>query len=104
MLKTAGAKPPLELDPATLASYVGRYRPEQGAEITFTLQEGRLFAMPTGQRPFAMMALDKVTMKPVEFDGITVTFVLEGDKVASFSLKQGTTTTLFKKVEETKQP
>jgi ankyrin repeat protein len=104
LLKTAGAKPPLELDAATLASYVGKYKPEQGAEITVAIQEGRLFATPTGQRPIRLMALDKTTFKPVEFDGITVSFIVEGDKVNSFSLKQGPTTTVFKRAEDTKQP
>ncbi len=102
LLKKAGAVPPLELDAATLQSYVGRYKPEQGAEITFTVQEGKLLATPTGQQPFAMMALDKVTFKPVAFDGIVVTFSAEGEKSTSFSLKQGTNTRVFKRVEETK--
>lgn len=104
MLKKAGAVPPLEIDAATLQSYVGRYKPEQGAELTFTLQDGKLFATPAGQRPFPMMALDKTTFRPVAFDAITVTFGSEGEKVTSLTLKQGQNTTVFKKVEETKQP
>lgn len=104
LLKKAGATPPLEIDGPTLQKYLGRYKPEQGAEIVFSLQDGKLLASPTGQRPFAMMALDKTTFKPVAFDAITVVFVSEGDKVTSFTLKQGQTTTVFKKVEETKQP
>ncbi len=102
LLKRAGAVPPLELDAATLQGYVGKYRPEQGAEITFTVQEGKLFATPTGQRSFAMMALDKVTFKPAAFDGIVVTFTAEGEKFTGFTLKQGPNTTVFKRVEETK--
>lgn len=104
MLKKAGAVPPLEIDAATLQSYVGRYKPEQGAELTFTLQDGKLFATPAGQRPFPMMALDKTTFRPIAFDAITVTFGSEGEKVTSLTLKQGQNTTVFKKVEETKQP
>ena len=44
MLKKAGAKPPLEVDAATLQSYVGKYKPEQGNEITFSLKDGKLIA------------------------------------------------------------
>jgi hypothetical protein len=99
MLKNAGARPPLELDAATLQSYVGRYKPEQGAEIVFTIREGKLFATPAGQQPFAMMAIDKTTLKPVGFDGILVTFTVEGDKPTAFTLKQGANTVVYKKVE-----
>ena len=41
-LKKAGAKPPLEVDAATLQSYVGRYKPEQGGEITITCQRRQI--------------------------------------------------------------
>ncbi len=104
MLRKAGAVPPMEIDAATLQSYVGRYKPEQGAELTFTVQDGKLFATPAGQRPFAMMALDKTTFRPVAFDAITVIFGSESEKVTSLTLKQGQNTTVFKKIEEPKQP
>ena len=51
-----------------------------------------------------MMALDKTTFRPVAFDGIVVTFTVKGDKTSSFTLKQGANTTVYKRVEETKQP
>ena len=104
MLKKAGAKPPFEVDPATLQSYVGRFKTEQGPEISFSLKEGKLFATAAGQQPLAMMALDKTTFKPVAFDGITVAFSLEGDKATGFTFKQGSNTALYKRVEESKQP
>jgi ankyrin repeat protein len=99
LLKKAGATPPVEVDPATLQKYVGRYRPEQGDEIVFSIQEGKLFATPSGRRPLALMALDKSTFRPVAFDTITVVFANEGDKVTGFTLKQGQTTTIYKKME-----
>ncbi|HYJ88959.1 MAG TPA: ankyrin repeat domain-containing protein [Pyrinomonadaceae bacterium] len=102
MLKKAGATPPLVLDAATLQSYVGRFTPETGAEIVFSVKEGRLFATPGPQQPIAMMALDKTTFKPAAFDGIVVTFTLEGEKVTGMTLKQGANTTVFKRVEEPK--
>jgi ankyrin repeat protein len=104
ILKKAGATPPLEIDPATLQSYAGRFRPEQGAEIVFSVNEGRLFAAPGPQPPIAMMALDKTTFKPAAFDGIVVTFTVEGDKVTGLTVKQGANTTVYKRAEETKQP
>lgn len=103
MLKKAGAKPPLEVDAATLQSYVGRYKPEQGNEFTFTVTDGKLFGGPSNQPPIALMAIDKTTFRPVEFGGIVVTFTVEGDKTSGFTLKQGTNTTVYKRVEETKQ-
>src|SRR5688572_7638751 len=58
-LKKAGAKPPLEVDAATLESYVGRYKPEQGGEITFALKDGKFFAVRANNpNPLALMALD----------------------------------------------
>jgi ankyrin repeat protein len=102
MLKKAGAKPPFEVDPATLQSYVGRFKAEQGPDITFSLREGKLFATAAGQQPLAMMALDKTTFRPVAFDGISVAFIVEGDKTNSFTFKQGPNTAIYKRVEETK--
>ncbi len=104
MLKQAGAQPPLELDAATMQSYAGRYRREEGADVQITVAEGKLFFTPTGQQPFVLMAIDKTTLRPVAFDGLVVTFAVEGDKATGFTLKQGTNTTVFKRVEETKQP
>jgi hypothetical protein len=102
MLRKAGATPPMEIDAATLQSYVGTYKPEQGAEISFSLQDGKLLVTPTGQRPIAMMALDKTTFRPVAFDGLTVVFNTEGTNVSGFTLKQGTNTTVYKKLEAAK--
>jgi ankyrin repeat protein len=103
MLKKAGAKPPFEVDSATLQSYAGKYRPEQGGDFTFTLTDGKLFAVLTNQPPIAMMAIDKTTFRPVAFEGIVVTFTVTGDKSTSFTLKQGPNATVYKRVEETKQ-
>jgi hypothetical protein len=102
-LKKGGATPPLEVDAATLQSYVGRYRREQGGDIVVTLKDGKLIATPTSQGPIALMALDKVTFRPVEFGGLVMTFTVESGKTSGFTLKQGTNTTVFKRVEESRQ-
>ena len=102
ILKKAGATPPLQLDDATLQSYSGTFKPEQGNELVFTVTEHRLFLTPTARPPIAMMALDKVTFKPVAFDGLNVVFTVEGDKATGMTLKQGPNTTVYKRVEAPK--
>ena len=99
MLKKAGAVPPPEIDAAILQSYAGKYKNDQGLEIAVTLNEGKLFAAPAGQQPLALMAVDKVTFKPTAFDGLVITMNVEGGKVIGFTLKQGTTTQVFKRAE-----
>jgi ankyrin repeat protein len=104
MLKKAGALPPLEVDAATLQSYVGKYRTEQGPEISVTLKDGTLFGTAAGQQPLALMAVDKTTFRPIAFDGISIAFKVEGDKATGFTFKQGANTSLYKRIEETKPP
>jgi hypothetical protein len=100
LLKKAGAVPPPEVDAATLQSYVGKYKGEPGPEVSITLTENRLFAVVTGQRPFALIAVDTTTFRPAAFDGITITFKFEAGKTAGFTLKQGETTTQLKRVDQ----
>ena len=99
LLKKAGAVPPPEIDAATLQTYVGKYRSEQGREFGVTLKDGKLFLAFTGQPPIAMRAKDKVTFMPTAFDGIVVTMTVEGDRITGFTLKQGPTTSVFKRLE-----
>jgi hypothetical protein len=98
-LKKAGAKPPLEVDAATLESYVGKYKSDQGMEVAVTHKDNKLFATPAGQGPIAFIAVDAVTFKPAAFDGLVVTFKVADGKVTGFDLKQGPSTTLLKRVE-----
>jgi ankyrin repeat protein len=104
ILKKAGAIPPPEIDAATLQSYVGKYKSEQGTEIAVTLKDGKLFAAFATQPAIALSAIDKVTFRPAAFEGIVVIINVAGGKATGFTLKQGSTTTLFKKLEEPKQP
>lgn len=98
LLKKAGAVPPLEVDAATLQSYVGKYKGEPGPEMSITLKDGKLFA-GQGGGSFALMAIDKTTFKPVAFEGVTLSFNVEGGKAVGFGLKQGPNTTQLKRVE-----
>jgi hypothetical protein len=104
MLKKAGAVPPPALDAALLQSYVGKYKDEAGLEVAITLADGRLSALPTGQRPFALMAIDNNNFRPVAFEGIVITFKPEAGNAMAMELKRGTNTSQLKRVVETKQP
>lgn len=104
LLKKAGAIPPPAVDAALAQSFVGKYKDEAGTEITISLTDGRLSALPTGQRPFALMALGNNSFRPVAFDGIVITFKPDAGDIMGMELKRGTTTSQLKRVVETKQP
>lgn len=97
MLRKAGAAPPLQVEAATLQKYAGSYKSEAGTVIAVSVKDGRLVFTPTNQPPLLLMATDKTTFRPPQFEGLAVTFNVEGDAVPSFNLKRGQNTTLFKK-------
>lgn len=103
MLKKAGAVPPpkadFQVDAETLKSYEGTYKNERGTEFVVAVKDGKLTAGPAGQT-LTLGAFDKVTFRPLEFEGVTITFNVEGGKVTGFTLKQGTENVIFKKVEK----
>lgn len=103
MLRKAGAVPPPEIDAATLQTYVGKYKNEQGVEIGLQLKDGKLLLAGPSPPPLALSAIDKITFRPTTFDGLVVTVNIEGGKVVSMSFKQGANTTIFKRVEDKKQ-
>lgn len=100
LLKKAGAQPPREanfqVDAETLKSYEGTYKNENGREFTVAVKDGKLTAGPPGQT-VVLGAFDKTTFRPLELEGVTVTFNVENGKVTSFTLKQGSNTQVFKK-------
>lgn len=102
MLKKAGAMAPPEIDAAVLQSYVGKYKNEQGTEISVTAKDGKIAIVPPGQQPLALMAVDSVTFRPTAFDGLVITMNVDAGKVTGFTLKQGTTTQIFKRQEDAK--
>lgn len=99
LLKNAGAKPPMEVDAATLQSYVGRYKGETGPEATISVKDGKLFVAGFGRDVIPLMALDKTTFRPIAFAGITFAFNVEGEKVVSMTFKQGTTSNVMKRLD-----
>lgn len=98
LLKKAGAQPPPEVDAATLKSYEGKYKPEQGNEFTISVKDGVLHAQQAGAPfPAPLMALDKNNFRFLAFER-TLTFNTDGSgKVTSFTMKQGANTVEFKK-------
>ncbi|HVF86459.1 MAG TPA: ankyrin repeat domain-containing protein [Pyrinomonadaceae bacterium] len=106
-LKKAGAVPPpkadFQVDAETLKSYEGAYKNERDTIFTVAVREGKLTAGPAGQS-YTLGAFDRVTFRPLEFEGVTLTFNAENGKVAGFTLKQGGDETIFKRVEPAKQP
>lgn len=102
MLKKAGAVLPMQVASEILQTYVGKYKSVDGTELTFTLKDNVLLGGQGGGPSLPWSAIDNVSFKPVGFDGLTITFVVEGTKVTGLSVKQGQNTTQFKRIEETK--
>lgn len=99
MLKKAGATPPLQVEPAVLQSYAGTYKMSDGNEMSLRIQEGKLFAH-FGGRPFLLIALEKTLFRPVAFEGLTLSFAMEGDKAKSVTIKQLNSENVFVRVAD----
>ena len=103
MLKRAGATPPppadFNVDAETLQSYAGKYKAE-GIEVVFTVKDGKLTGGVVGQQPFTLGAINKTTFVPIEFDGATAIFTVEGGKVVTFTWKAGGRTEVYSRVEQ----
>ena len=91
LLKTAGAQPPFAVDAALLKSYEGTYKGETGPQELRIAggPEGLLTLVAGPTNSFLLAPSDKATFAPIEFDGLQITFSVEGDRVTGFSLKQG---------------
>lgn len=102
MLKKAGAVPPppadFKVDAETLQSYAGTYKGQ--VEITLVVKDGKLVGSVQGQNPFTLGARNKTTFTPLEFDGATLTFKVEGGKVTGFTWQQGDFNSTFQKAEQ----
>jgi ankyrin repeat protein len=102
LLTKAGAVPPpkadFKVDAETLNSYVGTYKLDSGAEFTAVVKDGALVVGPPGQQ-LTLGAFDKLNFRPMEFDGVTITFNVENGTVSGFTMKRGATTQVFKKIK-----
>lgn len=99
MLKKAGATPPIEVDAATIQSYVGKYKGEPGPEFSIVAKEGILYATGLGRGDVRLIPLDKTTFRPLPFGGVTLTFNVDGGKATGMTFKQGQNTTQMKRLE-----
>ena len=100
VLRSQGAKPPLQLDLATLEKYSGTWRPTSGFEITIVHKEGRLEATGGGGPTRFLVALDQSTFRPELMGGTTVKFSVDSTgSVTGMTMKQGNNETAYKKVE-----
>ena len=104
LLEHAGAKPAPEvaIDPAQLARYAGTYRNPAGNELVFTVKDGKLTGGPAAQS-FTLAANDSKSFRIVGDQGVTLSFLTEGDKpdgkVTGLALTQGGSTTNYARVE-----
>jgi len=80
MLTAAGAQPLPHVDLATLESYAGSYKGEQGAAAEVTVKDGRLFVTPAGDETMSLWPLDQCTFTPVAMAGAMLTFEVENGK------------------------
>jgi len=104
LLEKAGAKPyeDFKIDPAILAKFPGTYKAATGNELTIVAAGARLTlgqaAAPPGQR-LTLVATSGKAFKAIG-PPISITFQVEGDKVASFTLTQGANPgTVYTRVE-----
>jgi len=102
LLTKAGAVPPpaadFQVDAETLKTYAGTYKSPTGNDFNVALKDGKLVAGPASQ-PLILGAFDKTRFRPLELDGVTITFNVENNVVTGFTLKQGANTQVFRKVQ-----
>ena len=94
LLEKAGAKPyeDFKVDPALLAKFPGTYKSAAGSEVTVAAAGARITIGPAAASPSQRLTLVATGDKAFKAIGapITMTFQVEGDKIAGFSLTQGT--------------
>ncbi len=102
-LEKAGATPPPEpafkVDPQKLARYLGNYHSKAiGMSMSFSLKDGKLLSTIAGQPPLTYAARDEANFTAIEFQGINITFSVEGEQAKSFTLQQGQGSYVFERV------
>ena len=104
LLEKAGAKPydDFKIDPAMRAKFFGTYKAASGNELTIVAEGARISlgqaTSPPGQR-LMLVATAETVFKAIGAP-VAITFQVEGDKVVSFTLKQGANPgTVYSRVE-----
>jgi hypothetical protein len=104
LLEQAGARPyeDFTIDPATLGKFPGTYKGATGNELTVAAAGARITIGPAAAPPGQRLTLVATGEKAFKAIGgpITLTFQMDGDKVAGFTLTQGANPgTVFTRVE-----
>ena len=86
LLSEAGAQPPPQIDVATLQSYAGSYKGEQGFGVEITLKDGRLFGATPGNQPMSLWPLDQVTFRPVAMANVSMIFKVEDGETTGLTV------------------
>ena len=86
LLTAAGAEPLPQVELATLESYAGSYKGEQGAAAEVTVKDGRLFVTPAGDETMSLWPLDQRTFTPVAMAGAKLTFQVDNGKTLGLVL------------------
>lgn len=112
LLKKAGAgEPPkadFQVDLETLKSYAGVYKMQDqrapafwgGVDYKFEVKEGKLVGGPLGIRSYTLAPIDQMTFRVREVEGLSFSFHKEQGKVVGLTIKQGSSTVVFKKADE----
>jgi outer membrane protein assembly factor BamB len=90
--------PAVAVDRATLQSYAGPYRSEQGTVITIALSGEQLTAGAPGQPPLTLVPTSSTSFTAAEFEGITFTFAGRGGTIERLLVGQGGGTQAFERV------
>ena len=94
--------PTVTVEHAVLESYVGSYRNEAGTvTLAVTLSGNNLVVAPPGQPPLTLMPTSQSNFRPVEFEGMTVSFTARGGMTERLVVAQGNTTQTFERVAAT---
>ncbi len=98
-LEAAGARPhpTLALSEAQLARFGGSYS-DGTTELSFAVKDGRLQGGPAGQ-VMTLVPKDETSFRVPGRGGLSVQFSSEAEKASSVTLRQGSSTTVYKRVE-----
>jgi hypothetical protein len=99
VLKAAGAKETVayEVSADKLKMYEGTFKNEN-LTIVFNVKDGKLMGTAQGQS-LTMSPVKEHVFEGVEQDGLTLTFMIEADKVTGTTFKNGNFQTVLKKEE-----
>jgi len=103
VLRQAGVVLPPQIDAEALQAHTGKYRNEKGMEIEISFRDGKLIAAPAGQPAQELIAIDANTFRPIEFDGITISFKIESGQTIGLVFQMGSNQIELQRVNDTGQ-